>query len=678
MNHRKWLFFFILVCFAQLAGVREQLSFAGTNSFLTIQGKSFVDSTGKAILLRGMGLGGWLVPEGYQVHIPGFGSPSDIRAKIVALVGETNADLFYQRYTANYVAESDIAKLAEWGFNSIRLPFNYRLLSPEDQPGVFLEEGFQLLDQVVAWCKKYGLYLILDMHCAPGGQNAGNISDSDGIEARLWTEPQNQDRTVAIWEKIAERYANEPIIAGYDLLNEPVLPSGYSNTVLRAFYMRLSQAIRKLDPNHILFIEGNWYATDFRDLTPPWDAKMVYSFHKYWNENSLAAIQSYLTISTNYNLPLWLGETGENSNPWFAACVDLIEQRNISWCWWTHKKVATTTSPYSAPIGPVYQKVLDYWNGRAAKPSVEVALAGLLEMAENLKLENCEYRPGVIPALFKGDFRTRPAPVKDHVLPGKIFAVDYDVGNQGIAYYDTDYENTKGLGNAQWNKGWEYRNDGVDIERSQDPQANGFNVGWIESGEWLLFTVNVTVGGRYRVTFRTATPNAGGKIQLYLDEQLITESVSVPATGGWQSWSSFAVDSVQLPLGVHQLKLVFQTGGFNLSYLEFTLIDTSVEQKGAFMPVTPAVYLAQNFPNPFNRSTTIPVLALEAARARLAVYDARGTLVKELFTGQLEPGTNSIQWNGTDKTARSVSSGVYFLKIFSEGSTRTKPMVLLK
>jgi len=678
MNHRKWLFFFILVCFAQLAGVREQLSFAGTNSFLTIQGKSFVDSTGKAILLRGMGLGGWLVPEGYQVHIPGFGSPSDIRAKIVALVGETNADLFYQRYTANYVAESDIAKLTEWGFNSIRLPFNYRLLSPEDQPGVFLEEGFQLLDQVVAWCKKYGLYLILDMHCAPGGQNAGNISDSDGIEARLWTEPQNQDRTVAIWEKIVERYANEPIIAGYDLLNEPVLPSGYSNTVLRTFYMRLTQAIRKLDPNHILFIEGNWYATDFRDLTPPWDEKMVYSFHKYWNENSLAAIQSYLTISNNYNLPIWLGETGENSNPWFAACVDLIEQRNISWCWWTHKKVATTTSPYSAPIGPVYQKVLDYWNGWAAKPSVEVALAGLLEMAENLKLENCEYRPGVIPALFKGDFRTRPAPVKDHVLPGKIFAVDYDVGNQGIAYYDTDYENTKGLGNAQWNKGWEYRNDGVDIERSQDPQGNGFNVGWIESGEWLLFTVNVTVGGRYRVTFQTAAPNAGGKVQLYLDEQPITESVSVPATGGWQSWSSFAVDSVQLPSGVHQLKLVFQTGGFNLSYLEFTLIDTSVEQKGAFMPVTPTVYLAQNFPNPFNRSTTIPVLALVVARARLAVYDANGALVKELFSGQLKPGTNPILWNGTDEADRFVSSGVYFLKIYSEGSTRTKPMVLLK
>lgn len=138
-------------------------------AFIKTYGQDFVDSSGTKVFFKGMGLGGWLVPEGYMLHIPGFGSPSSIREMIVELIGEENTAEFYRRYEHNYVNEKDIARLAEMGFNSIRLPFNYRMLTPEDQPGVYLEEGFRQIDTLVSWCRKYDLWVILDMHCAPGG-----------------------------------------------------------------------------------------------------------------------------------------------------------------------------------------------------------------------------------------------------------------------------------------------------------------------------------------------------------------------------------------------------------------------------------------------------------------------------------------------------------------------------
>ena len=107
-------------------------------AYIKCQGKNFVDSSGTQVFFKGVGLGGWLVPEGYMLHIPGYGSPTDIRNKITDLIGAENTEQFYEIYRQNYVNEKDIKQIGEWGFNSIRLPFNYRLLSPEDQPGVYI------------------------------------------------------------------------------------------------------------------------------------------------------------------------------------------------------------------------------------------------------------------------------------------------------------------------------------------------------------------------------------------------------------------------------------------------------------------------------------------------------------------------------------------------------------
>ncbi|MDZ7338780.1 MAG: cellulase family glycosylhydrolase [candidate division KSB1 bacterium] len=646
---------------------------APARPFLHQKGRAIVDASGQEVLLRGFGLGGWLVPEGYQLHIPGFGSPSFIRSRIADLIGEANTDEFYRLFIANYVREEDIAKIASWGFNSVRLPFHYRLLWKDNQLD---EEGFRLLDQVVAWCKAYRVYLILDMHCAPGGQNKDNISDSDGVEARLWTDPANQDLTVTIWRAIAARYAAETWIGGYDLLNEPVLPSGHSASELRLLYMRIAQAIREVDGNHLLFIEGNWYATDFTSLTPPFDTNMAYAFHKYWNENSREAILPYLRLRNQYNVPIWLGETGENSNVWLRDCLRLMEENGIGWSWWTHKKVATTTAPYSASISPLYQRVLDYWAGSASRPSREFATAALFGMARSLHIDSCQFRADIHDALTRPDHDTRAIPFRAHTLPGRIACVDYDLGGLGIAYFDADYQNTGGLGGPRWNKGGAYRNDGVDIQESNDVGGPPYCVGWVEPGEWLQYSVHIALGGDYEVTARVAAPAAGGAFNLRMDKALFTARVEVPATGGWQQWTTVSCGKGTLPAGEDIITLSIAVGGFNISELGFSFVDSGIPEGYLLERVTDTVRWTRCHPNPFGERTRVSLLLLQPERVVLRIFNIQGGLVTTLLDGPLPTGWTTVAWDGTGGDRQRLASGVYFGQLLVGSEGRVAPLVL--
>ncbi|MBN2414576.1 cellulase family glycosylhydrolase [bacterium] len=650
----------------------------GYSQYLSVSGKEIVDGMGQPVLLRGMGLGGWLVPEGYQLHIPGFGSPSDIESKVEALVGTEEARLFWERYRDAYVTEADIQRIAAWGFNSIRIPFNYRLLSPEAQPDVILEEGFEIIDRLLAWCERSELYLILDLHCAPGGQNKDNISDSDGIEARLWTDEANKQRTIALWKIIADRYSDEPWIGGYDLINEPVLPSGVSAYYLRKLYMDITAAIREVDTNHIVFIEGNWYATDFTGLFPLLDDNMVLSFHKYWNRNSKASIQDYLDLSTAYTVPLWMGESGENSNTWFSDCVDLLEENGIGWCWWTHKKVSTLTSPLSAVIPAGYQRILAYWQGQGGRPTQEMAVAGLSDLTEALELDNCQDRPGVLEALFSDSFDSDSSPFRAHIIPGVIPAEDYDFGSNGVAYSDADYQNTGGPGGGVWNRGWTYRNDGVDLEVCADAGGTGYNVGWTEDGEWLTYTVQIAVTGEYAVEIRTAAAQGGGECRLLLDGEDISGVVSIPASGGFQTWRTVTLGSASLVSGTRQLTLQIIQGGFNINYLRFSVLESG-KGKAPFSELNDNISLGRPYPNPFQRTVRIPVIVREPAEFTLKIYSVTGGLVKDLSPAEAGgTGITVFQWDGTDMERRPVASGVYVSRLESGGKSAAFTMTCVE
>jgi endoglucanase len=375
--------------------------------FLKTSGRQIVNEKNENVLLRGIGLGGWMLQEPYMFGLSDVAvTQTDIKSKITALIGKKNCAEFYKRYLNNMITEKDVDALKKWGFNSIRLPMHYNLYTlPVDKEPVkgqntWLETGFRLTDSLLSWCKKNKMYLILDLHATPGGQgNDLPIADIDTLKPRLWESDADQEKTIALWKKLAERYKNEEWIGGYDLINE----TNYKlegNLLLKKLFTEITKAIRGVDKKHIIFIEGNQFANDYTGLTPPWDKNMVYSFHKYWDTTTVETIRKYLDIREKYNVPLWMGESGENTNEWFKAAVNLLETHNIGWSWWTIKKIGSESSlmTISKPSG--YQNIVDYWAGKGPKPSVEEATAIFMQLADNVRFGNCTVNKGVLKALF--------------------------------------------------------------------------------------------------------------------------------------------------------------------------------------------------------------------------------------------------------------------------------------
>lgn len=559
---------------------------------LTTQGTQIVDGNGQPVLLRGMGLGGWMLQEGYMLKTAGFANAQhEIRDHIEALIGTEATDAFYAAWLENHVTEADVSALKAWGFNSVRLPMHYNLftLPIEEEPipgeNTWLELGFALTDSLVSWCAEHELYVILDLHAAPGGQgyDAG-ISDYDPSKPSLWESQENRDKMAALWKLLAMHYADEPWVAGYDLLNEPNwnLPGG---TALRNLYEQVTDSIRSVDPDHILFIEGNWFANDFTGLTPPWDPNMVYSPHKYWSHNDVQAMQFALDLRSAHNVPLYLGESGENSNVWFRDAIALMEGLDMGWAWWPMKKVDDIAGPLSIHRSEGYQALLDYWEGNGPEPTAEAATDALMDLAEGLKLEHCTFRTDVIDAMFRQVSESSTVPFATNAVPGVVYATDFDLGRAGEAYADGTVANYHvSTGNfTAWNNGWTYRNDGVDIEPCTDAVAsNGYSVGWLAEDEWMKYTVEVATAGLYDVHVRVASESGGGALQLTRDGTALCAVAEVPATGGWATWQTLTLENVLLEAGTQPLVCHVLQGGFNLSSFDFTLINadpTSVPQQ---------------------------------------------------------------------------------------------------
>lgn len=560
---------------------------------LQTKGKAIVNPQGDTIILRGMGLGGWMVQEGYMLQTAAFANPQHkIREKIEELIGPADTDAFYDAWLANHCRKADIDSLKAWGFNSVRIPMHYNLftLPIEDEPvagqQTWLTKGFVLLDSVVSWCKQNEMYVVLDMHATPGGQGYDEgISDYDPTKPSLWESNENKQKLVSLWARLAKIYADEPWIAGYDLINEPNwnLPGG---TALRAIYEEITDSIRLVDPDHIIFIEGNWFANDFTGLTPPWDPNLVYSPHKYWSLNDQGSIQWVLDLQATYNVPLYLGESGENSNTWFRNAIALIESNGIGWAWWPLKKIEAIAGPLSVTKTPDYQTLLSYWGNGGNKPSAAFSKATLMNLTELLKIENCFFQKDVIDAMFRQIEGEDAIPYRSHNIPGIIYATDFDMGRNGVGYFDANvgtYHVTTGNYTA-WNSGWNYRNDGVDIERCQDnTRTNGFNVGWLNAGEWMQYEVNVAKTAVYRVELRMATPSFSGSFHLSIDGSDLSGRKFVPSSGGYQTWNTVTLDEVVLTPGNHKLRFYSEGSDYNFSSMSFVEVGPTTNLTTDFL-----------------------------------------------------------------------------------------------
>jgi len=128
---------------------------------------------------------------------------------------------------------------------------------------------------------------------------------------------------------------------------------------------------------------------------------MAYSFHKYWNSTTIETIQRFIDLREKHNVPLWMGESGENTNEWFKAAVNLFESNNIGWAWWTIKKIGSESGLMTVSSPQGYQNIINYWDGKGPKPSVEEAKTTFMELAGNVKIEHCKINYGVLNALFE-------------------------------------------------------------------------------------------------------------------------------------------------------------------------------------------------------------------------------------------------------------------------------------
>ena len=552
-------------------------------SNLKTDGKKIVDENGSEVLLRGYAPGGWLLIEGYMMHETdgSVGAQHEIKEKLTDLMGSEKTEEFFKKWRENHFTKRDVDSLASWGFNSIRVPLHYNLFTlPIQEESVsgqntWLDLGFDIVDDILEWAKPHNMYVILDLHAAPGGQGKNtDISDYDPDKPSLWESEQNKSKTVALWKKIAERYKDNEWIGGYDLLNETNWDFTNGNKDLKDLFVRITDAIREVDDKHIIIIEGNDYANNFAGLTPPWDDNMVYSFHKYWNSTNDDDLNWILPMRENYDVPLWMGESGENSNTWYTDAVTLFEDNNVGWAWWAMKKIGSVNSPYRIRVNDGYQKILDYWKDGGDKPSEQETYDAMMKLADNALSENCIFRKDISDALIRQPHTNTTIPFKKRQeIPGVVFLSDYDLGKNNHAYYDNDiatYHQSSGSFTA-WNRGWKYRNDGVDIEDNNDnTNSNGYHIGFIEEGEWIKYSVKINSSGVYRIRARHASEQTGGQLYLSLNDQNATPVLTINSSGSWFSFINTGIDGIVLEEGEHSLKVHFNSSvPFNISSLQF-------------------------------------------------------------------------------------------------------------
>ena len=338
-------------------------------NFLRTHTTHIVDACGRKVILRGVNLGGWLMKEGYILQSLNVAVRAFKKDFASALGVRALKDLERNFYTT-FVQEKDFQNIARLGFNCIRLPFHSKLI--EAKPYQYSQEGLRYLDDALAWAAKYRLFVILDLHAAPGCQNHDWHCDSLG-RAELWNSTAFQERTLALWEFLADRYKDEPAVAGYDLLNEAVISDA---KVLNRFYAALIKRIRAVDPHHVLFVEGNNWATNIECLDDFNDDNLALSIHFYhpidftfnfvpslayplryqkafWSKATLRRMAaSYHKTAKARGRPVFVGEFGVNGRDnrfgevdYLRDILESFQQHQFHWTYWTYKAVKNTLFP---------------------------------------------------------------------------------------------------------------------------------------------------------------------------------------------------------------------------------------------------------------------------------------------------------------------------------------------
>lgn len=352
--------------------------------FLTTNGPEVVNQEGQSVILRGFGLGGWMNMENF---ITGYPANEEGQREILRQVlGQQKYEFFFDRFLQYFFEEDDVKFVKSLGLNAVRLPVNYRHFEDDMEPFVIKESGFKHLDRVINLCAEQGIYTILDLHATPGYQNQDWHADNPTHKALLWNYKHFQDRTVNLWEVFARRYKDNAWVAGYNLINEPGDPE---RTVIRPLYDRIIRAIRAIDPDHIIFLDGNRYTIDFEDLGEPWPNIVCdvhdyaapgfhnggrypgETFGRYFDakvlEETFVKRCSYMQ---QHKVPAWVGEFGPiySGKPDIDAMrfqilrdqLDIFKRYRAGWSIWTYKDIGMQGVVYTGPDSTWMKRLQPY------------------------------------------------------------------------------------------------------------------------------------------------------------------------------------------------------------------------------------------------------------------------------------------------------------------------------
>jgi len=380
-------------------------------AFMHVQGPDIIAPDGSRFFIKGTNLGNWLNPEGYMFGFSKTNSARMINDMFCELVGPDFTAEFWKMFKDNYVTRADIEFIASTGANTIRVPFHYKLFTDEDYMGLNSDQdGFKRLDDVIGWCREFGLYVILDMHDAPGGQTGDNIDDSYGYPWLLESET-SQQLFCRIWRDIAEYYRNEPVILGYDLINEPIAPYFENmeelNSRLEPLLKRVTAVIREVDPNHIIMLGAPQWNGNFKPFSDStFDDNIMYTCHRYGGEASVNAIMNFIEFRDRVNLPMYMGEIGHNTDEWQENFCKAMEESNIGYTFWPYKKLHNSCMngirhPENWNIVRDFSEAprATFFEVRAARPDQETARKAMLDFIEKCRFENCVPQEGYINSL---------------------------------------------------------------------------------------------------------------------------------------------------------------------------------------------------------------------------------------------------------------------------------------
>lgn len=384
------------------------LSGIANSQWLSVANNKIVKD-GNPITFRGVNFGNWLVWEGYMMNIDvnGKRSHTQIRNNIKYLLGwdEAKAVTFQNNWRNNYITEADFQQAKSRGYNVVRIPFHYN----DFWTGSALKnDGFTWLDKAVQWATNQKIYVIFCLHCAPGCQNPDYHSDNTSSDdhsgpVNFWSNWNNVNIAGDIWRHIAYRYkdntyvgtGNVAYVAGYELLNEPVLDVQSDKWKLKESYKQMTAKIRQYDASHLIFVEGNYWGSDFYDMLEKFDSKLVWAGHYYGAQGEGNPNPNLTTIKNQANsigVPLIYTEFGENTADWAKAARIDYETTNVGWLFWAWKRQETDRALYSWASTSGWNTMTNYIKYGGTQPSVANVETWLNEIYTKIRVSNSTFQ----------------------------------------------------------------------------------------------------------------------------------------------------------------------------------------------------------------------------------------------------------------------------------------------